>query len=468
MKIEKQIQEDHQAKLIVEIDQEKMEAYKRRAARKLAERGKIPGFRPGKAPYEIIIRNYGEAAITEQAVDLLVDEEYPNILKEADVKPGASGTLESVDSLEPPKFTFRIPLAPEVDLGDYHSIRLPYEWSAPGKKEVDAAIEDLRQMYATTETVEREVQVGDYVLMDVKSENEALNRTGFAVAVRKEDRDTDWPYRGFAKELVGLKAGESKTIKHKFPKNWDVEDLQGKSVELEVTIKTVRSVALPDLDDEFAKTTGIGDNLEALLDAVKKDVTARSKADYEDKYFVDLIEKIKTGATIKYSPHALEHEGELVLEDLSQRLAQQGMDLETYFKMRQTTREKFIEDEVKPVARKRLERSLILDELVRKEKLEVDNSTLDEEFNTTVSTLSMQGLDFGKIRGGKQGQQRVAEVLAMESVNRVLTRRALDMLKTIATGEYKPAKAQGKAAPAESEVAGKAEGETSSQEAGSR
>ncbi|OGO26003.1 MAG: trigger factor, partial [Chloroflexi bacterium RBG_16_52_11] len=339
MKIEKQIQEDHQAKLIVEIDQEKMEAYKRRAARKLAERGKIPGFRPGKAPYEIIIRNYGEAAITEQAVDLLVDEEYPNILKEADVKPGASGTLESVDSLEPPKFTFRIPLAPEVDLGDYHSIRLPYEWSAPGKKEVDAAIEDLRQMYATTETVEREVQVGDYVLMDVKSENEALNRTGFAVAVRKEDRDTDWPYRGFAKELVGLKAGESKTIKHKFPKNWDVEDLQGKSVELEVTIKTVRSVALPDLDDEFAKTTGIGDNLEALLDAVKKDVTARSKADYEDKYFVDLIEKIKTGATIKYSPHALEHEGELVLEDLSQRLAQQGMDLETYFKMRQTTRE---------------------------------------------------------------------------------------------------------------------------------
>ncbi len=88
----------------------------------------------------------------------------------------------------------------------------------------------------------------------------------------------------------------------------------------------------------------------------------RSKAEYDDKYFVDLIEKIKEGATLKYHQHSLEHEGEHVLEDLSQRLAQQNMDLDTYFKVRNTTREQFIEEEVKPVAKKRFERSLILDE----------------------------------------------------------------------------------------------------------
>ncbi|MFT3894710.1 MAG: trigger factor [Anaerolineales bacterium] len=437
MKIEKIIEEGHQAKLIVEVEPEKMQTYKERAARKISQRGKIAGFRPGKAPYHLVVQNYGEQAIIEQAVDFFIDAEYQNILKEADVNPGAAGSLESIESLEPPKMTFRVPLAPEVDLGDYHSIRMPYEWSGPAEGDVEKAIEDLRQMYATTENVEREAQVGDYVLVDVKSETPEVNRTGFAAFIRQEPRDTEWPYNGFSHELVGMKPGDVKTVKHTFPEDWEVEELKGKEVEMEVTVKTIRAVTLPELNDEFAKTVGAGETLDALKEAVTKDVENRSKADYDDKYFVDLIEKIKEGATFKYNDHSLEHEGEHVLEDLSQRLSQQGMDLDTYFKVRNTTREQFVEDEVKPVAKKRLERSLILDEIVRKEQLEIDNAALDAEFNTTLSMLTQQGMDLSKVRGGKKGQQQLAQAVAMESANRVMTRNALDMLKSIATGEYK-------------------------------
>jgi trigger factor len=467
LKIEKQIQDDHQAKLIVEVEQEQMEVSKRRAARKLAERGKIPGFRPGKAPYPVIVRFFGEQTITEQAIDFLVDEIYPKVLEEADIKPAAAGSLESIDNLEPPKLTFRVPLAPEVDLGDYRSVRLPYEWVGPGEKEIDAALEDLRQMYASTENVDREVQVGDYVSVDVKGEfakpkegdedkSAGLSRTGFATFVRKEDRDEEWPFKGFNKELVGLKAGESKTIKHKYAKDDTDEALRGETVNFEVTVKTVRGVILPDLDDDFAKQVGAGETLDALMEAVKKDVENRSKADYDDKYFVDLIEKIKEGATIKYAQHSVEHEGEHVLDDLRQRLAQQGLDLPTYFKMRNTTQEKFVEEEVAPVAKKRLERSLVLDEIIRAEKIEVDNAALDAEFNNTLSELQMQGMNLNEVRGGRKGQQRVAEAVAMESASRVLTRRALDTIKAIATGEYKaPESAEGEAAaetvPAEGE-----------------
>jgi trigger factor len=445
LKIEKQIQDDHQARLIVEVEQEKMDSSKRRAARKMAERGKIPGFRPGKAPYPVIVRYYGEQAINEQAIDELVEEIYPKILEEAGVNPAAAGSLESIDNLEPPKLTFRVPLAPEVDLGDYHSVRMPYEWSAPGQEELDAALEDLRQMYASTENVEREVQTGDYVLVDVKGElaksqegdedrSGGLSRTGFATFVRETDRDEEWPYKGFNKELVGLKAGDTKTVEHKYPKDDGDEALRGRTVNFEVTVKTVRGVILPELDDDFAKTTGAGETLDALKEAVHKDVENRSRAEYDDKYFVDLIEKIKEGATIKYAKHSLEHEGEHVLEDLQQRLTQQGLDLPTYFKMRNTTQEKFVEEEVEPVAKKRLERSLILDELIRKENIQVDNTSLDAEFNSTLSELQMQGLKLGEIRGGRKGQQRVAEAVAMESASRLLTRRALDTLKDIATG----------------------------------
>ena len=438
MNIEKQYQDDHSVKLIVEVDQEKTNTYKRRAATKISTRSKIPGFRPGKAPYDIVVRTIGEGAIAEQAVDLFIDAEYSNILTEAEVNPGAAGKLESVDSLDPIKLTFSVPLAPEVDLGDYHAVRMPYEWQAPGEKEVEDALENLRQMYATTETVEREIAVGDYVLVDVESETTELNRKGFATFVRSEDRDTEWPYNGFAKELLGLKPGEDKTIQHTFPEDWEVEELKGKSVEIKVTVKTVRGVTLPDLNDELAKMAGAGETLDELREMVRKDVETRSQNEYDDKYFVELIEKLKEGATIKYHAHTIEHEGEHILSDLSQRLSQQNMDLEAYFKVRETTREKFIEEEVNPVAKKRLERGLILDEIVRKENIQVDNAALETEYNNTLMGLVQQGMDLTKMRGGKKGQKQLSQAIAMESASRVMTRKALDMLKSIAMGEYKP------------------------------
>ncbi len=459
MNIEKQYQDDHSVKLIVEVDAETTNAYKRRAATKLATRAKIPGFRPGKAPYDIVVRSLGEGAITEQAVDLLIDAEYGKILTQADVNPGAAGSLESVDSLDPMKMTFRVPLAPEVDLGDYHAVRMPYEWEKPGDKEVDEALENLRQMYATTETVEREIQVGDYVLLDVESETTELNRTGFAAFVRSEERDTEWPYNGFANELVGLKPGESKTIAHTFPEDWDVDELKGKGVEIKAIIKTVRGVTLPDLDDELAKMAGAGETLDTLKEMVRKDVEMRSQDEYDDKFFVELIEKVKEGATIKYHPHTIEHEGEHVLSDLSSRLAQQNMDMETYFKVRGTTREKFIEEEVNPVAKKRLERGLILDEVVRQEKINVDNASIESEYNNTMMSLMQQGMDFSKVRGGKKGQRQLSEAIAMEAASRVMTRKALDMLKSIAKGEYKPVEETPAEEPKQEEAEAESAGE---------
>ncbi len=457
MNIEKQYQEDHSVKLIVELDQDKMNDYKRRAASKLSSRSKIPGFRPGKAPYDIVVRTFGDGAITEQAIDLFIDAEYSNILTEADVNPGAAGTLESMDSLQPPKMTFRIPLAPEIDLGDYHSVRMPYEWAAPGEKEVETALEDLRQMYSTTETVDRAIEVGDYILLDANSETAELNRTGFAAIVREEERENEWPYSGFAKELVGLKPGESKTIAHTFPEDWEVEELKGKSAEITATVKMVRGVLLPDLNDDFAKQVGAGETFEALKEAVKKDVEKRSQDAYDDKYFVELVEKIKEGATLKFHEHMLEHESEHVLQDLSQRLAQQNMDLETYFKMRNTTREEFIEQEIKPAAKKRLERSLILDEIISKEKIQIDNESLDAEYNEAVNGLIMQGMDFSKVRGGKKGQRELSQAIAMEAASRVMTRKALDTLKSIAMGEYKPVEEKAEEAASEPQEEASAE-----------
>ena len=451
MNIQKNIRDDHQAELTVEVEAERMEAMKRRAARKISERGKIPGFRPGKAPYEMIRRHYGDEPIVEQAIDMLVEEIYPEILKQAEIEPAAMGMLEKIESMDPPKFIFRVPMLPTVDLGDYMSIRLPYDFTAPGEDALEKSLDEMRQMYATTETVEREVREGDYVLISVKGEKKDakegedfsdLSRESTATVVRAEDQqqDHEWPYQGFARELIGLKPGESKTIEHTYASDFDDEKLQGATVTFEVTVKSVRSVNLPELNDEFAKMVGAQyENLDQLKDALRKENEARAKADYDDKYFTQLIDKIKEGATIKYPPQVLEHESEHVLEDLKQRLSSQGMDLGTYFKLRNTTQEKFLEEEVNPVARKRLERGLILDEVARQQKIQFDENALRDEFDQTINQLAYQGMDFDQLsKGGKQTQENFSRMIANESVARLMTRRTLERLKVIALGEWKP------------------------------
>ena len=125
MKLEKTIQDDHQAQVVVEVEPEQLDKARRRAARKLAERGKIPGFRPGKAPYEVILRYYGDAAVYEQGVDLLGDEVYPEMVKGADLNPAAAGSLEKSGGAETPKFTFTVPLSPEGEVGMYQEVRVP-------------------------------------------------------------------------------------------------------------------------------------------------------------------------------------------------------------------------------------------------------------------------------------------------------------------------------------------------------
>ena len=438
MKLEKTVLEDHQAQVIVDVEPERLESARRKAARKLAERGKIPGFRPGKAPYEVILRYYGDAAVYEQAVDLLVDDVYPEMLKEAQIEPAAAGSLEKIDGTDIPRLTFKVPLRPEVTLGDYHSIRLPYEFQAPGSEKLQQALEELQQMYGSTETVDREVQEGDYVLLDLKSENESLTRAGFATIVRKEDRADEYPFPGFARELIGLKTGDVKSLTHEFPAEFPDQTLAGQTAAMEATVKTVRSMTLPPIDDDFAKMVGQYESLDALKDVLTKDIEARARAEYDDDYYAQLVDRIKEGATIKYAAQTLDHEAEHVVEDMRQRLAQQGLDLDTYYKMRKTDAAKFLEEEAKPVARKRLERSLILDEVSRQEKIGVDNESLDQEFNSTLVDLQAQGLNLSNVRGGKQGQQRVAEAVAMESASRLLTRRTLERLKGIATGMYTP------------------------------
>jgi len=208
---------------------------------------------------------------------------------------------------------------------------------------------------------------------------------------------------------------------------------------------------MPELDDEFAKKSGLGQTIDELRARMRENLEAESRAEYEDKYFEELIGQIKAGATIKYPPQVLDHEMAHVVEDVEQRLKSQGIDnMDTYYKMVNITREQFIEEQARPVAQRRLERGLLMDEIARAEKVEVDEQALEQEFNNAWATLAMTDPEFSKrTKGGTRPTREMIDAVAMDSANRLLTRRVLDKMKSIASG------AESEAAPAKKKTAAK-------------
>lgn len=444
MNIETQPRDDHQVTLTVSLEAERLESAKRRAARKISERAKIPGFRPGKAPYDVVLRHYGPEAITEEAIDLLVSEVYPQALDEAKIEPAASGKLEKIESQTPPKFIFTVPLEPTVDLGDYRAIRLPYEWQAPGEEKVDEEIENLRRIHSKMDAVERPVEAGDFVMLDVmgikakakEGETPVFNRQGYPIFIQPEkEKEDEWPFAGFSRKLIGLEIGKSKSFTHKFAKDDKDEGLRSQSVNFVVTVKAVRGVILPPLDDEFAKLVGSFENLAALRDAVRANLETRSKADYDDGFYVKLVDEIKKGASVKYPPQVLDEEIEDVTEDFTERLAGQNLDMEAYLKMRETDKDKFIAEEIKPAAVNRLERRLILNKIAEVEKIEVSQEYLDTAIQQTMYELRGSE-DYQKATRGKSAPpKRLQNAIVMESARRAVGQQVLERIKAIALGE---------------------------------
>ncbi len=461
MKIETQPRDDHQVTLIVEIDPDQMAGAKHRAARRISERKSIPGFRPGKAPYEVVLRSFGEAAVTDDAVDILLDEVYPKALEESKLKPGAAGSLEKVEDLDKtPKFTFIVPLAPTVDLGDYRSIRLEYDWQEPADDKVSESLDEMRQMYAKTETVERPIQKGDFVMIDLKGtrvtagqdEVQVLDRPSLPVFIRLDQKPDEFPFAGFSNELVGLNVNESKSFTHEYDKEHKDTSLAGQTIRFDVTVKMVRGSTLPELNDEFAKQVGPFESLQALREAIKANLAAQSKADYDDDYFSKLMEKIKAGAKIAYPPQVVDHELEHVMEDLKSRLAGQNLDLAAYLKSREMEEEKFVAEEARPIAVKRLERALIMDEIAKAEKIEISQDELKTSFQKTWGEYEGDPTFQKQLKGKSQPPKQLMDAVAVESANRAYVQLTLNRLKDIATGHapdlQKPEGEEGESSPA--------------------
>lgn len=440
MKTETQNTDDHQVKILVEAEPDELDVAKRKAARAIAKRVKIPGFRPGKAPYAVIEKQVGAGAILEDAIEILAQDLYPQALEDSGVKPYGPGILENITSVEPPKFEFLVPLQAEVVLNDYQSIRLPYEREEVSQADVEAALDDLRGRHATVQTVERAAEESDLVRVqlsgerlepDEDQETTLINERTLPVVIESADADTssEWPFPGFSRELIGLKAGEEKNIEHTFAEDSPYESLRNVKAAFKVIVEQVSSRTLPEVDDEFALTVGEYESAEQLREEIKRELEESRLNAYNNDYDNQVIESIEKQAEVKYPPQMIDRELDEMLHDLEHRLSQQGLDLETYLKINRKSEDE-LREELRESAEQRLRRSLILFELARAEDIEVAEADVQNETVATLNAIgqSLPEKEMKKLTSKDQIQNLVSNIMAD-----MLVRNTIEHIRAMAS-----------------------------------
>jgi trigger factor len=398
LNIEQQTLDNHQVKLTVQVEPSQLEEAKHRAARHLSHHKKIPGFRPGKAPYAIILRTIGEEPILEEALDIMVKDIYPKVIEESKIKPYGPGSLENMPKLDPPTFEFVIPLEPEVTLGNYKDIRIPYKLKSITKKDINKVLDDLRERQVILEPSDRPAEEGDQVYIKLNitrthpKEGEIPSlvndrRMPVVISTQPEENKSEWPFPGFSRLLIGLNKGEEKTFPYSYPDNSDFKDLRGVETEVQVVVEEIKKRILPEISDEFAQSVDENyENLDALTKDIRQSLEKQTKEDYDNKYNEKIMKALLKESTIKYPPQMLEREIDVYLQQLENRLAQQKLDMDTYMKMRKLD-QAALREETKPLAEERLKSTLILLEISKKEGIQVENSELESESMRTLNEL---------------------------------------------------------------------------------
>ncbi|MFP3853734.1 MAG: trigger factor [Anaerolineales bacterium] len=435
MKVETEILEQRQAQMTVEVPEDKMQKALRTAARRISKEIKVPGFRPGKAPYNIVAQKVGEDYLLDEALDEIGQDIYQQALEEAELEPFAPGTLDEIVSREPLVLRYTVPLEPEIDIGDYRDIRVEYEAPEVSDEDVEEVMEQLRQGQALIEPVDRPAEEGDVVVVNVtgklvaaaddeQAEDEPLMEEDNASLLVEEE--TDWPIPGISQHLIGLEAGQEIEIEHIFDEEYPSEELRGRSANFHFTCLEVKSRIVPEWTDSLAQNLGDFDDLLSLRIKVRENLEQELESRLETNYRDDVMDKVVETAKVIYPPYLLEREIDDMLHDLQHRLERQQLSLQDYLNMEGRTLEDMRED-YREEAEARLLRGLVLGRIVEAEGLEAQEQEIDEAIDEFVEPLG---------ENAQEVRQRLDNPATRRQIELdLLTDKAVKRLISIAKGE---------------------------------
>ncbi len=421
--------EDCQVNVIIELDAAETDKRLRQTARTISRQFTVPGYRRGKAPFAAVVRVFGREAIQQQAIEDWGQELYEEAIEEVEYEPYQVGELQDVE-WDPFRMTVLLPIPPEVDLGEYRSVRVPYEVEPVTEEQIDAYLAGLQQEHAQWVPVERPAALGDQVVLDLQAaagEVEIMNNQEQEVLLEAE---VPYPMPGFQEEVVGMSAGEEKTFSLMVPEDDDALDAAGKEAIVTVHLHSIKEKDLPPLDDDLALLVGDYDTLEDLTAGAREQMETEALQKAESQYLDAALDAFIEAATIlEYPPQAVDREADAALNQMESNLASSGIQLDTYLGMIGKTREAYKED-LAPAAEERLKKRLVLGEIAKAENLQVEDEDIEAEIERILERMGPQAEEMRETLESPGGRFMIADD--------VMTSKAQERTIQIAKGEAPP------------------------------
>jgi trigger factor len=460
MKVKAEKIDNSQVVLEVEVDPEEEEQSLGEAYRRLVKKADIPGFRKGKAPRAMFERFIGRDVLLQEAMEVLVPRLLARAIEEQELEPIDQPEVEIIQT-EPVVFKATIPLSPTVELGDYKEIRIPQEPVEVTDEDLNRVIERLREEHAPWAPVERPAQLGDLVTMDVEGKigDEPLDkREGIQYQVFA---DFAFPVPGFAEKLVGLEKGKEAEFSISFPSDHERSELAGHECWFKVLISEIKEKNLPELDDEFAKSVSDEfDSYDAFRERIASNLRGVAEEQARRGYEEQVVDAVVERANVEFPPVLIERDIEGMIGEQERDLRANRMSLEDYLTRMKMSPEQLIE-ELRPVATKRVTRSLVLSKVMEEEAIEVGDEELDGEIETMAQAAGERGDEVRQFFKSPVGQQSLQRTL----LTRNTVRRLVEMAAEEA-GSVEPPQASEAAATELTQDAGEAESAEGSEKGG--
>ena len=369
--------------LAVEVPPQEVDQEVENLAREYARSAKVPGFRPGKVPLNIIRQRYG-SDLLKDATQSLIERCWKDALSEHDLHPLAQPVVKEIENKpgSPLKFTVSFEILPKLEVKDYKGVQVTLPSSEVAEENVNQALESLREQHAQFVPMDGEARDGLYVTVTVDGQFEEagskpLHEEDVTLIVGHPQTNTE-----FSKNLQGARVGDTRTFEVSYPADYHRKQFAGKKVLYSLIVKDIKEKQLAELNDEFAKDIG-SDNLDALRTKLRNELVTQAKQNAEKKAREALLDTIVQRQTVEVPECMVENELEAHARRLAGNLAYQGIDIN------QTSIDwKKIFDEQRPRAEQSVRRSIFLDAIARQESIEVTREEVDAELQTLAQGTS--------------------------------------------------------------------------------
>ena len=418
IKIEK-TENKNELKLEFKIEAKKFDEAIMKVYTKSAKYFNIPGFRKGKAPFNIVERMYGDEIFYEDAFNELVPPIYDKEIEEnkLEVVSRPDIHIENMKKGEDLVFTAIVQTKPEVVLGQYKGVELKKVEYKVTDEDVNHELEHMQEHNARIITVEdRPVKEKDIAVIDFEGFVDGKAFEGGKAENHELEIGSNTFIPGFEEQMIGMKAGEEKGINVTFPEDYFSKDLAGKEATFKVKLHEIKEKKLPTLDDEFAKDVSEFDTLNDLKTSIKEKKQAQNddRAKHETESLA--IEAVSNNTPIDIPSGMIETEIDAMIRDLEQQLSYQGINLDQYLHMINKTR-KEIEDNYKEQAEKNVKSRLVLEAIIKEEKLEAS----DDEVSAKIKEMATN-------YGRKEEELNKNEALKEYLANNIKTEKAIDLI----------------------------------------